>query len=88
MPTIKLFASLRKIAGEKEINVPGGSIQEILQNLVRKYPQLQPFLMKDGQMRPRGLITLNGHALNPETGLETPVSGQDQIAIFPPIGGG
>jgi alpha-galactosidase/6-phospho-beta-glucosidase family protein len=31
---------------------------------------------------------MNGHALNLETGLEIPVSAKDQIALFPPIGGG
>jgi molybdopterin synthase sulfur carrier subunit len=88
MPTIKLFASLRKLTGEKEITLPGTSLHAVLENLVREFPQLQPFLVQDGQLRPSGIIILNGRALNPETDLETPVSELDQIAIFPPIGGG
>jgi molybdopterin synthase sulfur carrier subunit len=88
MPSIKLFAGLRKLAGKKEIIVPGASIQEVLENLAREYPQLQLFLVKDGQLHPRGILTMNGQAQDPETGLETPVSEQDQIAIFPPVGGG
>jgi molybdopterin converting factor small subunit len=47
---------------------------------------LQAFLL-DGD-RIRAIITLNGHTLDLQTALETPVSEQDQIAIFPPISGG
>jgi molybdopterin converting factor small subunit len=49
---------------------------------------LQQFLLEEGHLRPRVIITINGQTLDPETSLESPVSEQDQIAIFPPVAGG
>ena len=88
MPTIKLFASLRKLTGKKEIDIPGASLQEVLERLARDYPALQQFLLHEGQLHTRVIITVNGQSIDLTTGLATPISRQDQIAIFPPISGG
>ena len=88
MPVVKLYANLRSVTGKKEINVPGLGIQEILERLVQFHPALQRFLFVDGQLKPRVVITVNGQTLDRETCLQTAVSEQDQIAIFPPVAGG
>ena len=88
MPVVKLYANLRSAAGRKEINIPGLKIQELLEKLVQSYPALQRFLFADGQLKPRVVVTVNGQTLDRETCLQTPVSEQDQIAIFPPVAGG
>jgi sulfur-carrier protein len=88
MPLVKVYANLRTIIGKKELSIPGLSIQEILEKLVQEYPGLQQFLLEEGKLRPRVIITCNGQTLDPETRLQTLVSDQDQIAIFPPVSGG
>jgi len=88
MPLIKLYANLRTATGKKEITLPGESIQEVLRNLCREYPGLVPFLFEEEKLRPRVILTLNGHTLDPATRLNRNVSEQDQIAIFPPVAGG
>jgi molybdopterin synthase sulfur carrier subunit len=85
MPTVKLFASLRKDAGIKETSIPGTSIKPVISGLVRQYPVLAEKLLEDGQIRPHVVITINGH---PTTDMDAPVTEQDLIAIFPPIAGG
>jgi MoaD family protein len=85
MPSVKLFASLRKDAGIKETSIPGTSIEPILFELVRKYPALGEKLLENGQIRPHVVITVNGH---PIADPGTSVSEQDLIAIFPPLAGG
>ena len=35
---IKLFASLRKLTGKKEVTLPGTSLHAVLENLVREFP--------------------------------------------------
>jgi molybdopterin synthase sulfur carrier subunit len=85
MPNIKLFANLRKIAGTKEVSITGASIGDVVSELVKRYPALAESLLKDGQIRPHVIITING---NPITDLNAAVMEQDQIAIFPPIAGG
>lgn len=85
MPTVKLFASLRKDAGIKEAAIPGTSVMPVISELVRQYPVLAEKLLENGQVRPHVVITLNGH---PTTDMDAPVTEQDLIAIFPPIAGG
>jgi sulfur-carrier protein len=85
MPTVKLFASLRKEAGIKETSVPGTSIQSLISELVRQYPALAEKLLENGQIRPHVIITINGH---PTTDMDAPITEHDLIAIFPPIAGG
>jgi molybdopterin synthase sulfur carrier subunit len=85
MPTTKLFANLRNVAGVKEVSVTGTSVQMVVSKLVAQYPLLETYLLENGQIRQHVIITINGH---PTTDWDTPVTEQDQIAIFPPIAGG
>jgi sulfur-carrier protein len=88
MPLIKLYANLRTVTGKKELNIPGGNMQEVLGKLSQDFPGLLRFLFENGKLRPRVILTVNGQTLDPATGLKTSVSEQDQIAIFPPVAGG
>lgn len=85
MPTIKLFANLRKIAGIKELSVAGTSLRGILNELVKEVPALDGVILEEGQIRPHIVITINGHNA---AELDVTVTEQDIIAIFPPIAGG
>jgi molybdopterin synthase sulfur carrier subunit len=88
MAVVKLYANLRTIIGKKEMSIPGLSIQEVLEKLIQDHPGLKQFLLEEGKLRPRIIITRNGQTLDPEIRLQTLVSDQDQIAIFPPVAGG
>ncbi len=85
MPTVKLFASLRKDAGVKEIFIPGTSIKPVIMELANRYPALTDKLLENGEVRPHVVITING---NPTTNMDAELIEQDQIAVFPPIAGG
>jgi len=96
MPTIKLFANLRKIAETKELSVTPSSeglrsasretsLREVLNGLEKAVPALDGVILEDGQIRPHFVITVNGQNA---TELDVTVTEQDLIAIFPPIAGG
>jgi molybdopterin synthase sulfur carrier subunit len=85
MPEVRLFANLRNAAGIKTVSIKGASIREVVSGLVRQYPALAIYLLEDGQLRPQVIITKNGHPLED---LDTLLTEQDEIAIFPPVGGG
>jgi len=90
MPTIKLYANLRKIAGTMEVSITppssrGASLGECVSALVEQIPALDGIIVEDGQIRPHFVININGHAA---TGLDVDIQEDDVIAIFPPIAGG
>jgi MoaD family protein len=85
MPTIKLFANLRKIAGTKELSVTGSTVGEVLNDLVMQNPSLAGVILEDGHLRPHFVVTLNGQNV---VDLNVSVSEPDVVAIFPPIAGG
>ena len=96
MPTVKLYANLRNIAGMKELSITppsgvlrsaprGASLGVVLNELVKRVPALDDVILEDEQIRPHFVITINGHNA---TNLETSVTEEDTIAIFPPIAGG
>jgi MoaD family protein len=85
LPTIKLFANLRKLAGQKELSIPGATVNEMLNGLVQLHPALDEAIFENGQIRPQIIITLNGKNI---TDPNMAVTEADIIAIFPPIAGG
>jgi molybdopterin converting factor small subunit len=96
MPTIKLFANLRNIAGTKELSVTppsgmlrsasrGASLREALNELVKEVPALDGVILEGGQIHPHFVITINGYNA---AGLDATVTERDLIAIFPPFAGG
>jgi molybdopterin synthase sulfur carrier subunit len=85
MPTVKLYANLRKLAGTKEVSIPGATVGAVLNELVKQSPALYGVILENGQARPHFVITINGHNA---TDLDMSLTEQDTIAIFPPIAGG
>ena len=85
MPTVKLYANLRKLAGTKELSIEGNTVGTVLDQLVKENPKLDAFLLEKEGLRPHVLVTLNGHNIS---ALNTQVTEQDVIAVFPPIAGG
>ncbi len=89
---IRLFATLRQIAGKATVEVPqveGDTIRTILARLVDTHPDLAPELFNgDGQLQNHVHIMVNGRDVRFLDGLDTPVQASDQVLIFPPVGGG
>ena len=88
MATVKLFGHLRKHIDGAQIQISGESVRAVVENICERYPSLCSDLLEKGTIRPHFKITCNGHDILLAEGLETAVSEEDQIAIFPPIAGG
>ena len=82
MPTVKFYASLRKVTGEREAQIQAGSVKEVLQRLSTDY---------DGELR-RYLkissVLVNGKNVIHMKGKRTRLKPDDVVSIFPPLGGG
>jgi molybdopterin synthase sulfur carrier subunit len=88
LPVIKLFANLRQLAGAAQLDVAGTTVYELIQGLCAQKPQLQGKILDGARLFPHVRVMVNGHDVELEQGLDTPVGPQDQVTIFPPIAGG
>ena len=85
MATIKLFANLRKLAGTKELSITGTTVRAVVNELAKRSSDVGSVILENGNLRPHFVITLNGQNI---LDLDTAVTEQDIIAIFPPLAGG
>jgi len=85
---IKLFATLRQIAGSAEQEVTGATIREALENVCADNEKLYTAIFEGDELNPHVRVMVNGRDSELANGLETKVSDNDEIAIFPPIAGG
>jgi MoaD family protein len=85
---IKLFGGLRQIAGSAELYASGATIREALEKISVQDETLRAAIFDEDALHPHVRVMLNGHDSELAQGLETTVSADDQIAIFPPIAGG
>lgn len=88
---VKFFTTLRELAGEKQTEVRGDTVAEIIEKVVEKYGSKfrdSLFDKETGRIKPFYNILINGIRLSPREGLDREVKDGDVIAIFPPVGGG
>lgn len=85
---VKLFGGLREKAGAAEVELPVGSVNQILIELVRDNDRLRAAIYDGDQLQTHVRVMINGRDIELSEGLETAVTANDQLAIFPPLAGG
>lgn len=85
---VKLFGGLRQKAGDKELTASGTTIREALEDLCSANDALRAAIFTGDELRPHVRVMVNGRDSELAQGLETAVTDEDEIAIFPPIAGG
>lgn len=87
-----LYATLRQIAGTREVEIPvegHQTVGEVLHVLVERYPRLSKAIWyPDGSLAAHVAVLLNGRDVRHLNGVDTPLSDDDCLAVFPPVGGG
>ena len=89
--TLKFFATFREAVGSKfaEREVPeGATVGEVLVSLEDDYEGLAGQLIEDGDLRPQINVLLNGREVLHMEGIDTELSDDDTLAVFPPVAGG
>ena len=85
---VKLFANIREFTKTKELEVDSGTVGDILKKLNEKYPGFEKMIFDGEKIKPYVNVFLNGRNVLDLEGLETGLSVNDEIAIFPPVSGG
>ncbi len=89
---VRVYATLRDLIGTHafEVPLPGqADVRYVLDQAVRLYPALGDKLWTtDGQWSGFVTVLVNGRSMEYLQGLHTPVTDQDLLSLFPPVGGG
>jgi len=82
MPTVKFFATLRQITKTRETEVPGQTVQEVLDKLATEFEgKLQRYLKIS-------TVLVNNKNIRLLKGENTRLNPDDVVSIYPPLGGG
>jgi len=82
MATVKLFATLRKAAGEKSFESSASSVAGVLKEIENRYGQDVQRYMRNCT------ILVNGQNIGYLKGRKTSLKPGDEVSIFPPLAGG
>ena len=73
----------------KQVDVPGGTVGEVLNGLVTQFPALRDQLMTaDGDLNRFVNVYVNGRDVRYEQELATPVAESDTLILLPAMAGG
>jgi MoaD family protein len=90
---VNFYATLRQVSGCKSVEFPltnGTTVRQLLDAVLERYPEMRAKLMDDqGRLYPHVHIFINGRdAPYLDRALETPLTKDDAVDLFPAVGGG
>lgn len=90
MSTVRIPPVLRPAAGHnKQVEVDGATVGEVLTDLVGRYPNLRTQLLTDeGELNRFVNVYLNDQDIRYLKELATPVEARDTVVILPAMAGG
>ena len=90
MSVVKIPAVLRpQVGGNKEVELGGATVGELVTALTAEYPSLRSQLLTDeGGLNRFVNVYVNGQDVRYLAGLETPVAPADEVRLLPAMAGG
>jgi molybdopterin synthase sulfur carrier subunit len=77
------------VGGERELEVPGATVAEVLENLYERFPSVRGQLQTgDGELHRFVNVYVNDEDVRLLEWLDTPVSDADRLLILPAMAGG
>ena len=90
MPDVRLPTLLRPHAGgQATVHANGGTLSEVLEDLVRQFPNLSGRIVaEDGSLHRFVNVYVNDEDVRYLKGLDTEVGSGDTVAVVPAVAGG
>lgn len=90
---VNFYATLRQVVGLKTVDFPlpeGATVGQLVDEMIRCYPGLRRELLDEhGQLYRHVHVFVNGRdAQFLDKGLDTPLDADDNLGVFPAVGGG
>jgi len=90
---VNYYATLRQVVGVRQVefSLPqGGTLRQLIEEMVKRYPGLKREMIdRNGNLQSHIHIYVNGRDSTLLDGsLDTILTTDDTISIFPPVGGG
>jgi len=77
------------VGGEKQVELDGRTVRELVGALVTRYPSLKQQLLDEGGDLNRFVnVYVNGQDVRYLAGLDTPVTDRDEVRLLPAMAGG
>ena len=90
MSVVRIPTVLRpQVGGNKELEMAGGTVGEVVTALTTQYPGLKgQLLTADGDLNRFVNVYVNGQDVRYLDGLSTPVADRDEVRLLPAMAGG
>ncbi|HSS81115.1 MAG TPA: ubiquitin-like small modifier protein 1 [Gaiellaceae bacterium] len=75
-------------AGAREVEARGGTVRELLDDLLGRFPTLRPQLLEQDELAPFVNVYVEGEDVRTRQGLETEVSDGSTVILLPAMAGG
>ena len=89
MSVVRIPPTLRsETAGAREVEASGGTVRELLDDLMGRFPALRGQLLRDDELAPFVNVYVGGEDVRTRDGLETPVEDDATVILLPAMAGG
>jgi molybdopterin converting factor small subunit len=89
MSLVRIPPQLRgEVGGVREVPADGGTVRELLFDLMSRFPGLRPQLVEDGDIAPYVNVYVEGEDVRTLEGLDTSVHDGSTVILLPAMAGG
>ena len=89
MSRVRIPPTLRsETDGAREVEASGGTVRELLDDLLGRFPALRGQLLEDEQLAPFVNVYVEGEDVRTKNGLETAVDDGSTVILLPAMAGG
>ena len=89
MSRVRIPPMLRgEVGGAREVPAEGGTVRELLVDLMARFPGLRPQLVEDDEIAPYVNVYVEGEDVRTLDGLDTSVEHGSTVILLPAMAGG